>query len=983
MRNPIDRSLRLAGLFYRGVLTFAIPAALTLPTGLLAVDFAPRADYATGVNARAVAVFDLDADGDADIVIANRASVSMSVFLNNGDGTFSARADYAAGTTPHSALIADLNGDGRPDIVIANRDDDTLSVFFNRGGGLFSPGVLVATGDGPRSVDAADFDKDGDLDLVVANTFDHTVTFHRNRGNGTFDPPVSYPVGLEPTFLALADFDKDGFIDFAVTCATTNVMTVMRNAGNGVFAARADYPVGLVPRGAAAADLDGDGYPDLVAANVSGRSVSILRNLRNGTFEAAGQLATGGESWGVGAADMDGDGRAELVTSNQSNGTLSYFTNLGGFQFSTRIDYQSGNGATAIVLADVNGDGRRDMVSANWFANSMSVFLQNAAPTARITSPSGSPSVEAATPVSFAGAGSDPEGDALSYSWDFGDGRTAATKDVEHAYALPGTYRAVLTVRDSKGGTGTASTNVTVTEPVITGPAARILIPVVVETAGVGGSRYSTEVTLASLANAATTVLLYYTPTRGGGPGYARLTLQPGEQRLIPNIVSFLRAQGAAIATDDTGKVGTLVATFLGVDRPSRVFAGARTFTLDPAGSGGTFGLFSPGIPVPGPEGLPYQATLFADSENPRTPAAPSANRAWVYGLQQNASQRSNLALVNAGKEAVTLRVSLFGPAGENLGTLPDVALEGYGWFQFGQPLAGKAASGRALVTRVSGTSPFTAYGVLNDTQTSDGSFVAPLDDRLRPPPPQAAANRMLPVVLDVRGLGSRFRTELTLANLRDAPLSLTLRYTAATGFGGGTGDVSVTLAAGEQRVLPDAIAYLRGAGLAIENDGRDVAGSLLFTAPAGFPVDAFAAGARVFAVRAQGGTFGLFYGASTPDESADEAAFVFGLQQGDGRRSNLAVVNRGGGAGAGAITLRITYFASDGTPLGEPVTRTLAAGEWVQFSQPLRLLGASAGYARIVKTSGSSSFIAYAALNDAITSDGSYIPFQVDDPRP
>lgn len=56
---------------------------------------------------------------------------------------------------------------------------------------------------------------------------------------------------------------------------------------------------------------------------------------------------------------------------------------------------------------------------------------------------------------------SDPEGTALSYAWDFGDGGTAATVTPTHEYALAGTYQAVLTVTDGEGLRDTASVTIT------------------------------------------------------------------------------------------------------------------------------------------------------------------------------------------------------------------------------------------------------------------------------------------------------------------------------------------------------------------------------------------------------------------------------------------------------------------------------------------------------------------------------------------
>jgi cytochrome c len=64
--------------------------------------------------------------------------------------------------------------------------------------------------------------------------------------------------------------------------------------------------------------------------------------------------------------------------------------------------------------------------------------------------------------VRFSAEGTDPDGDALLYEWDFGDGGSAFGAQATHRYLAAGTYDATVTVTDPDGATGTATVRVTV-----------------------------------------------------------------------------------------------------------------------------------------------------------------------------------------------------------------------------------------------------------------------------------------------------------------------------------------------------------------------------------------------------------------------------------------------------------------------------------------------------------------------------------------
>ena len=97
---------------------------------------------------------------------------------------------------------------------------------------------------------------------------------------------------------------------------------------------------------------------------------------------------------------------------------------------------------------------------APMLAGCTDVLGGNSPPTATMSvDPSGT--VKAGSSVTFSAAGSsDPDGDSLTFDWDFGDGNTGTGLTTSHAYAQPGEYVAQLAVGD---GTHEATTSMSIT----------------------------------------------------------------------------------------------------------------------------------------------------------------------------------------------------------------------------------------------------------------------------------------------------------------------------------------------------------------------------------------------------------------------------------------------------------------------------------------------------------------------------------------
>jgi len=92
----------------------------------------------------------------------------------------------------------------------------------------------------------------------------------------------------------------------------------------------------------------------------------------------------------------------------------------------------------------------------------------NRPPVAAITAPAGNVTVVQGASVDFAGSGSDPDGNPITFAWAFGGATPSSASVADPApvtFNSVGTFTATLTVRDSAGATATATRSVTVTAP--------------------------------------------------------------------------------------------------------------------------------------------------------------------------------------------------------------------------------------------------------------------------------------------------------------------------------------------------------------------------------------------------------------------------------------------------------------------------------------------------------------------------------------
>jgi PKD repeat protein len=165
-------------------------------------------------------------------------------------------------------------------------------------------------------------------------------------------------------------------------------------------------------------------------------------------------------------------------TGNVPNGTAIAFTAIGSDADGDPITYawdfgdgDTATGATASHTYPAPGSYTATVTAADNQGGTKSatvpvtvVASTNHAPTVTAgRTPTGT--ITSGTAVNFTAAGTDSDGDPLTYAWEFGDGGTSTQQNPTHTFATTGTFAAKVTVSDGKGGNGSDTLSVTVVAP--------------------------------------------------------------------------------------------------------------------------------------------------------------------------------------------------------------------------------------------------------------------------------------------------------------------------------------------------------------------------------------------------------------------------------------------------------------------------------------------------------------------------------------
>ena len=400
--------------------------------------FAKPITYSTGrhSNPQIVCVSDVNNDNQLDIVVTNKDTHNIVVFLGTINGTFRSRITYnlEVSSNLQSIVVRDFNNDRKMDIIFGDYTNNRLGLLFGYGNGSFSRRIkyIGDSSANPVSINTGDFNNDTHVDLVVINKYSNNIYVLLSYGNGSFsDPLVSVPGGdMEPTSVTVGDFNHDRLLDICVSDSGGSII-IYHGVGDGFFKHSVIYSVGYAsspewiisgyfnrddyldvavanfqistvaiffgngcdpyanqllfpldedfrPTFLTVGDVNNDHYADIIVVNEGTNNVIALLNNRNETFSKYRLFFNDFHLsiFSVTMANLNNDSHLDLIAVNRDNERISVFFGWGNGSFEYDTSYWIGYGSRpkAITLADFTNDTYLDIAVANDGTNNIVLF---------------------------------------------------------------------------------------------------------------------------------------------------------------------------------------------------------------------------------------------------------------------------------------------------------------------------------------------------------------------------------------------------------------------------------------------------------------------------------------------------------------------------------------------------------------------------------------------------------------------------------
>ncbi|HEX5236715.1 MAG TPA: VCBS repeat-containing protein [Silvibacterium sp.] len=264
-------------------------------------------DFSTPGGPFDVKLADVNGDGHLDIIASGRnRSPNELIFLGDGKGNFQLKQDLVV-RYPGTPVVQDFNGDGRPDIALLS--ENFLSIFLNQGDGTFAEKQVLDLGNQNwldeagrgRNMVAGDFKGDGKVDLAFYGLGTNLDAFNPMQmevvlgaGDGTFKQDYIYNFSTPVYAIAAADLNHDGKTEIVASLGPTGqagsedrIAVLTPNLKGKLYWAWAEYGdqlPGKIEQTIGLSDLNGDGKLDIFGITTGNDLLTVMNGTGGYTF---------------------------------------------------------------------------------------------------------------------------------------------------------------------------------------------------------------------------------------------------------------------------------------------------------------------------------------------------------------------------------------------------------------------------------------------------------------------------------------------------------------------------------------------------------------------------------------------------------------------------------------------------------------------------------------------------------------------------
>ncbi len=353
------------------------------------------------LNARDVAVSDLNRDGFPELIFANYSEgtygnldVSSYVYWGSVHGYADARRTDLQTFGAAAVAVGDLNGDNRQDLLFGNTGsgisggkDEFVYVYWGRPHRGYSPAFVsrypcvMAMG-----VAMVDLDDDDHAELLVANSGRHysglpgaSYLYWGTPDGPAVEKRSEFDLNENGSW-EIADLNRDGWLDIV----GFDFDTLFLAWGGPRKFSDPDRQIRIpgvahLGQNCRLLDIDRDGWLDILAADIGSPYSKILLGGPEGYSSERVQLLKEPGIGNVEVADLDADGWLDLVllrpysrddgVDRADSWIKIYHGNDRGLETEPRFEFPT-VGAIDVVAADLNGDDRLDLAVSQYESRS-------------------------------------------------------------------------------------------------------------------------------------------------------------------------------------------------------------------------------------------------------------------------------------------------------------------------------------------------------------------------------------------------------------------------------------------------------------------------------------------------------------------------------------------------------------------------------------------------------------------------------------